>query len=181
MDFDEVVKKRKMVREYQQDKQVSAGIINKLLKNAHRSPSAGHTQVQEFIVIIDPVTKKKLCEASLRQSQVEDASVLIIVCSNTSRSVNRYGKRGTDFYSVIDGAFASMIILLSAVNEGIGTSFVGAFEDNKVSRILGLPVHVKPIGIIALGYSAEKPEKFERIKLNDLIHYERYDRTKRAT
>ena len=170
-----------MVRVYKRDKQVSAGIINKLLKNAHRSPSAGHTQVQEFIVIIDPITKRKLCEASLRQSQVEDASVLIIVCSNTSRSVNRYGKRGTDFYSVIDGAFASMIILLSAVNEGIGASFVGAFEDNKVSRILGLPVHVKPIGIIALGYPAEKPEKFERIKLNDLIHYERYDRTKRAT
>src|ERR687892_246580 len=181
MDFDEVIKRRKMIREFQQDRQISAELLRKLLRNAHRSPSAGHTQVQEFIVVIDPITKRKLCEASLGQSQVEDASVLIIVCSNTSRSVNRYGKRGTDFYSVIDGAFASMIILLSAVNEGIGASFVGAFEDNKVSKILGLPVHVKPIGIIALGYPAEKPEKFERIKLNDLIHYERYDRTKRAT
>jgi nitroreductase len=181
MDFDEVVKKRKMIREYQQDKQVSSDIINKLLKNAHRSPSAGHTQVQEFIVVIDPITKRKLCEASLGQSQVEDASVLIVVCSNTSRSVKRYKKRGTDFYSVIDGAFASMIILLSAVNESIGASFVGAFEDNRVAKILGLPVHVKPIGIIALGYPAEKPERFERIKLNNLVHYERYDRTKRAT
>ena len=75
-------------------------------------------------------------------------------------------------------AFASMIILLSAVNEGIGASFVGAFEDDKVTKILGLPVHVKPIGIIALGYPAEKPERFERIELNSLIHYEKYDRTK---
>ena len=178
MDFDEVVKKRKMVREYQRNRQVPTEVINKLLKNAHRSPSAGHTQVQEFIIVIDPITKKKLCQASLGQSQVEDASVLIVVCSNTSRSVNRYGKRGTEFYSVIDGAFASMIILLSVVNEGIGASFVGAFEDNKVSKILGLPAHVKPIGIIALGYSAEKPERFERIELNKLVHYERYDRTK---
>lgn len=178
MDFDEVVKKRKMIREYQQDIQIPVDIINKLLRNAHRSPSAGHTQVQEFIVVIDPITKKKLCEASLRQNQVEDASVLIVVCSNTSRSVNRYRKRGIEFYSVIDGAFASMIILLSAVNEGIGASFVGAFEDNKVSKILGLPVHVRPIGIIALGYPAEKPDRFERIALNKLVHYERYDRTK---
>jgi nitroreductase len=100
------------------------------------------------------------------------------VCSNTSRSVNRYGRRGIEFYSIIDGAFASMIILLSAVNEGIGASFVGAFEDNKVSKILGLPVHVGPMGIIALGYPAEKPERFERIELNKLVHYERYDRTK---
>ena len=180
MDFNEVVKKRKMIREYQQDRQIPTDIINNILRNAHSSPSAGHTQVQEFIVVIDPITKRKLCQASLGQSQVEDASVLIIVCSNTSRSVSRYGKRGTEFYSVIDGAFASMIILLSAVNEGIGASFVGAFEVNKVSKILGLPVHVKPIGIIALGYPAEKPERFERIELRNLVHYERYDRTKRV-
>ncbi len=73
-----------------------------------------------------------------------------------------------------------MIILLSAVNESIGASFVGAFEDNKVSRILGLPVHVRPMGIIALGYPAEKPERFEKIELSNLVHYERYDRTKRV-
>ena len=86
--------------------------------------------------MIDPITKRKLCKASLGLRQVEDASVLIVVCSNTSRSVNRYGKRGTEFYSVIDGAFASMIILLSAFNEGIGASFVGAFEDDKVTKSL---------------------------------------------
>jgi len=155
MDFNKVIKKRKMIREYQQDRKIPIAIIDKLLKNAHRSPSAGHTQVQEFIIAIDPITKRKLCEASLDQRQVEDASVLIVVCSNTSRSVNRYGKRGIEFYSIVDGAFASMIILLS-----------------------GLPVHVRPIGIIALGYPAEKPKRFERIELNKLVHYERYDRTK---
>jgi nitroreductase len=62
---------------------------------------------------------------------------------------------------------------LSAVNEGIGASFVGAFEDNRIVKILGLPVHVKPIWIIALEYPAEKPQRFERI---DLVHYEKYDR-----
>jgi nitroreductase len=114
MYIDEVVKKRKMIREYQQDKQIPTDIINKLLRNAHKSPSAGQTQVQEFIIVIDPITKRKLCQASLGQSQVEKASVLVIVCSNTSRSVDRYRKRGTEFYSIIDGAFASMIMLLSA-------------------------------------------------------------------
>lgn len=94
----EVIKKRKMIRKYQQDRQIPTEIINKFLRNAHRSPSAGHTQVQEFIIVIDPITKGKLCEASLKQSQVEDAPVLIVVCSNTSRSANRYRKRGTEFY-----------------------------------------------------------------------------------
>jgi hypothetical protein len=54
------------------------------------------------------------------------------------------------------------------------------FEDNKVTKILGLAVHVKPVGIIILGYPAEKPERIERIDMNKLFHYERYDRTKKV-
>ena len=69
------------------------------------------------------------------------------MCSNTSRSIGRYGNRGKEFYSIIDGAFASMLILLSGVNEGIGACFVGAFEDSKVSEMLELPKDVRPIGI----------------------------------
>jgi nitroreductase len=87
MDFEQIVKKRKMIREYQQDRQIPTDIINKLLRNAHRSPSAGHTQVQEFIIVIDPVTKRKLCEASLGQRQVEDAPVLIVVRVQTPRGL----------------------------------------------------------------------------------------------
>ena len=69
-----------------------------------------------------------------------------------------------------------MLILLSAVNEGIGACFVGAFQDNKVSEILELPKDVRPIGIICIGYPAEKPVKLERIDLKALVHYEKYGR-----
>src|SRR5918911_3624856 len=177
MDFDEVIKRRKMIREYDSNRQqIPEKIITKLIKNAHRAPSAGHTQVQEFIVVKDVSTKKKLRKAAVDQEYVEQAPLLIVVCSNTSRSVGRYGSRGREFYSIIDGAFASMLILLSAVNEGIGACFVGAFEDNKVSEILELPRDVKPIGIICIGYPAEKPEKIKRIDVKALVHYEKYGR-----
>ena len=167
MDFDEVIKKRKMIREYHQTRQVPTGIINKLLKNAHSSPSAGHTQVQEFIVVIDPITKRKL--SSIPRTKPGQR------CLSSNSCLLKYLDLLIDTekeaQNSIDGAFASMIILLSAVNEGIGASFVGAFEDNKVTKILVIPLHVKPIGIIALGYPAEKPERFERIELNSLVHY----------
>lgn len=68
--------------------------------------------------------------------------VLIHIINKLLRNAHKYRKRGTEFYRVIDGAFASMIILLSAVNEGIGASFVGAIEDNKVTKILGLPSYL---------------------------------------
>ena len=177
MEFDQVVRKRKMVRQYKAGKPIPDSIIITLMENAHTAPSAGHTQVQEFIIVKDPSTKLKLAEAALGQESVSGAPLLIVVCSNTSRSIDRYGKRGEDFYSVIDGAFASMIILLSAVNEGIGACFVGAFEDDKVSRILELPDHVKPIGIITLGYPTERPGKLSRIDISRLVFHDRYGNT----
>jgi nitroreductase len=174
MEFDQVIRKRKMVRRYKADKPIPDSIITTLIENAHRAPSAGHTQVQEFIIVKDSSTKLKLAKAALGQESVSDAPLLIVICSNTSRSIDRYGKRGKDFYSVVDGAFASMIILLSSVNEGISACFIGAFEDDKVSKILGLPDYVKPVGIIALGYPNERPEQLSRIDISKLVHYDRY-------
>jgi nitroreductase len=162
LDFDEVVKRRKMIREYDLNRQqIPDQIITKLIKNAHKAPSAGHTQVQEFIIVKDASTKKRLRKAAVNQEYVETAPLLIVVCSNTSRSIGRYGSRGREFYSIIDGAFASMLILLSAVNEGIGACFVGAFQDNKVSEILELPKDVRPIGIICIGYPQKNPKSLK--------------------
>ena len=175
MELDQAVRQRKMIRKYQ-NREVSERLVNKLIESASRAPSAGHTQVQEFIIVKDPETKRKLRRASVNQEQVEDAPVLIVVCSNTSRSIGRYGQRGIEFYSIIDGAFASMLILLTATNEGLGAGFVGAFDDDKVSEILGLPDDgsVRAIGIIAIGYPDEEPTRLERIERSRLIHHERW-------
>ena len=174
MEFDLVLKKRRMVRSFN-ERHVDDAQIARLLKNAHRAPSAGFLQQQEFIVVKDKKIREKLAEAAVGQDFVAQAPVVIVVCSNTDRVVKRYGDRGVNFYSVIDGAFASMLILLTVVNEGLAACFVGAFKDNEVSKILKLPKHVKPIGIISVGYTNEPPEKFNRMSLKESLHYERYD------
>jgi nitroreductase len=78
------------------------------------------------------------------------------------------------FDSIVNGAFVSMVILLTAVNEGIGACFVGAFEDNKVSAILELAEFVKPIGIIYIDYPAEETDRIERISPSELFYYGKY-------
>jgi nitroreductase len=83
-------------------RQIPDHIIMTLIKNAHRAPSAGHTQVQEFVIVKNSTTRKKLRKAAVDQEYVEQAPVLIIVCSDTSRSVTRYGYRGSQFYSIIE-------------------------------------------------------------------------------
>ena len=155
-----------MIRDYDLEKQIPNELITKLIKNARSG-----------IYNSKGCFNKKEIKAAVNQEYVENAPLLIVVCSNTSRSVGRYGSRGREFYSIIDGAFASMLILLSAVNEGIGACFVGAFQDNKVSHILELPKDVRPIGIVCIGYlsAQQKPEKLERIDVKALVHYEKYN------
>jgi len=175
MELDQVIRRRRMIRKYQK-REVPEQLIDKMIDNACRAPSAGHTRVQEFIVVKDRATKRKLKLASVNQDHLEQAPVLIVVCSNTSRSVGRYGRRGIEFYSVVDGAFASMLILLTATNEGLGAGFVGAFDDDKVSEILGLPEDgsVRPVGIIAIGYPDEEPPRLGRIARDRIVHRERW-------
>ncbi len=85
-------------------------IINKRIKNASKAPSVGHTQEQEFIIVRDPAMKKKLRQALVNQKYVEDAPVLIVVCSKKALLALSVAvvSGGGDFYSIIDGAFASM-------------------------------------------------------------------------
>lgn len=174
MEFDKVIAKRHMVRSYQ-DRPVEEEKVQKILENAHQAPSAGFKQPQEFILVRDSQVKKALAHAALDQMYIAEAPVVIVVCSDTSRPAERYGRRGVEFYSVIDGAFAAMIILLTAVDEGLGAGFVGAFDDAQVSRVLGLPDRVRPIGIMPIGYPAEEPRDLERIPLERIVHHDRWE------
>jgi nitroreductase len=175
VEFQAVLRKRRMVRAFQ-EREVEEEKLRVILENAHRAPSAGHLQPQEFIVVRSREVKERLAEAALGQRFIAQAQVVIVVCSDMRRIVWRYGERGRHFYSIIDGAFASMIILLTAVNLGLGACFVGAFRDEDVSAILGLPREVRPIGIIGIGYPAEPPERFRWRPLAERVHYERWGR-----
>lgn len=93
---------------------------------------------------------------------VAQAPLVIVVVSDIRRSVRQYGEWGVRFFGIIGGAFAAMLVLLAAVDEGLGACFVGSFHDREVQRVLGLPPDVRPVGIIPVGYCAEGPEKFPR-------------------
>jgi nitroreductase len=106
---------------------------------------------------------------------VAQAPVLIVVVSDVRRSARRYGQRGAHFFSIIDGAFVAMLILLAVVEEGLGACFVGSFYDEEVQQVLGLPRDVRPIGIIPIGYyCAQQPRRFPRRSRAHIVHRDRY-------
>lgn len=175
MEFDLVVRRRGMVRTFRPDP-VEPEKLRRLLEHAWRAPSAGFTQPLELIRVTDARVKRVLVRAAWDQDWVGAGPELLVVCADTARSGRRYGARGVQRYSIIDAAFASMLILLSAVNEGLGSCFVGAFDDDAVRAALGLPAHILPVGLIPVGYRAERPPRYRRRPLASLVHLNRWQR-----
>lgn len=173
MEFREVVRKRFMCRAFE-DREVPREKVEAILDAAKRFPSAGHTQPQEFIVVRDPGVREALGRAALGQMFLAEAPVLIAVVSDTERSAARYGRRGVEFYSILDGGFASMLVLLAAVDEGLGATFVAAMDDDVVAEVLGLPRKVRPIGLIGIGYCAQAPSRHGRRPPHEIVHRDRY-------
>ena len=172
--FAAVVKHRAMIRAYKSDP-VPEEKIQRLLKYAVRAPSAGNLQPWEFIVVKSPETRAKLAKAAFDQTSVASAPAVIVTCADIQRAGSQYGARGA-FYSLVDTAFASLLILLGAVEQGLGACFVGSYNPEEVVKIFALPDHVRPVGLITVGYPAEQPRKpgTAKIPLSKLVHMEKW-------
>ncbi len=173
MGFDDLVGSRSSIRAFRPET-IPPDLLDKLLRSAVRAPSAGNLQAWEFVVVQEPETKRRLAEAAMEQMFIAEAPLVIVTCRNLERNARRYGDRGRHFYSLIDASFASLMILLAAHNEGLGACFVGAYRDDEVSRILGLPEHARPVGIIPIGWPAESVTATERMAPAEVVHYERF-------
>lgn len=170
-DLLEAIKGRRSVRAFKR-KEVSDEYVDRLIDAARWAPSAGNIQPWEFIVIRRPEIKKALAEAALDQSFIEEAPVVIVVCANEVSSSQGYGIRGKALYCIQDTAAAAQNIHLVAYSFGLGTCWVGAFEEDEARRILKIPAGVRPVAIIPVGYPAEDPRPQTRRPVNQIVHNE---------
>jgi len=172
--FADIVRRRAMIRAYKSDP-VPEGKIQRLLKYAVRAPSGGYLQPWEFIVVKSPDVRTALAKAAMNHSAVATAPVIIATCADIQRAGSQFGTRGS-FVSLIDTAFASLLILLGAVEQGLGACFVASYNAEEVTKILELPPHVRPVGLITVGYAAEAPQKppTKKIPLKKLVHVDKW-------
>jgi nitroreductase len=155
-------------------KPVDDKLIGVMLHMAVQSPSAGNVQEWRFIVVKNDELKKKLYEAALRQDFIKDAPVVIVVCADLKSISLKYGKRGELLYALQDTANATMSMLLAAHALGLGSVWVGAFDEDKVKFILDLPEHIRPVAILPIGYPAEKPKKPDRIPFENVTWVDKW-------
>lgn len=142
---------------------------NELLKAANAAPSAGNSQARFFYLVKKTETKNDLARAAYGQYFIEEASIILVVCSDCPKSGSRYGRRGETLYAIQDATASIQNILLAAHALDLGSCWVGAFDEEEVREILSIPKNLRPIAILPVGYPNEQPSKTPRIPLDDAV------------
>src|SRR6266567_7295478 len=141
-----------------------------VLENAMHVPSAGFTQDFDFVVVREQTQKRKLAEAAreadyvrmghAKSDFISAAPIVVVPCASKPRFESKYGapaeKNARLPWWLIDSGFASLALILSAFEEGLGASFIGAIDDQKVVEALSLPPDksIVPLAIVPMGYKS---------------------------
>ncbi|MBU7014372.1 MAG: nitroreductase family protein [Theionarchaea archaeon] len=169
MELFEAIQTRRSVRKFREN-EIPRNKLRIILESAILAPSEGNLQSWRFYVVKNRKTKEELAKAALEQNFIAQAPVIIVVCTDLE-AVAPYGRRGRELYALQSTAAAIENMLLTAVSQGLGACWVGAFKEDWVSRILNLKTTVRPVALVAVGYAAEEPSSRERIPLEAVSVY----------
>jgi nitroreductase len=169
-EFFQFLTSRSSVREYSGEP-VSDDAIGYLLDCASTAPSAGNLEAWDVVLARDPGTKESLSDAALGQPQVRDAALVLVVCANYVRSMSRYGERGI-LYAVQDATIACTYLMLAAHALRLVACWVGAFDEEDVKAVVGLPAHIRPVALLCIGKGSLPVELTERMPVSDHYHHE---------
>jgi nitroreductase len=158
-----IIKSRRSIRKYKA-KQVAKDLIEKILEAARWTPSAINKQPWHFVIVQNPKTKSQISNKSFA-GPAKNAPTVIVVCTNIK----------TSKWVTIDASLASQNIMLEAHSLGLGTCFVGAFDEETVRKVLGIPEEYKVIGLIALGYPDEEPHAGPRKGIEQISSLDKFE------
>ncbi len=201
MEFQDVVRHRRMIRKYDLDRPVPKEIVDRMLQNAVRAPSAGFSQGWGFLVLDTQDGIARFREACLLDDEPDnylaatvEAPVVIVTHSNRSVYLERYARadkardpaKADEFWPApywdIDTGMAALLILQTAVDAGLGACFFGVplQRFSQYRKAFGVPEEFKPIGAVSIGYPANEPKRDLRSRrkpADEVIHFGRWGTT----
>jgi nitroreductase len=158
MDVFEAIKLRRSVRAYEPIP-VAKDKIEKILEAARLAPSAKNVQPWYFVVVTDAEKKEKIARSGRFAGFLKEAPVVIVGCGDS---------RASPKWHVVDVSIAMQNMVLAATAEGLGTCWVGSFDEGLVKEILKVPEHYKVVALLAVGYPRKKLDLMSK-----LIHFVR--------
>ena len=167
----EAIQKRRSVRKYKQDPIPEEALL-RVLEAARLAPSGKNFQPWKFIIVKDKELKEKLARASAGQFFIAKAPIIVIGCGFPDKCYARMGRYMKSWS--VDVTIALEHLILQAQEEGLGTCWIGSFEEEEVKAILNVPEEVKVLALTPLGYPDEIPRFRGRKSLDEIISYDRY-------
>jgi len=179
MEFSEVVRRRRMIRRYDPSRPVAREVVERCLDHAVRAPSAGFSQGWDFLVLSEADERESFWTATTDQgapsdswlSGIRTAPVLILCLSDKDAYLDRYAEPDKGWadrdearwpvpYWDIDTGMAALLILLTAVDEGLGSLFFGVPPDrhDAVRDAFAIPAGHTIVGVVALGHAVPGPK-----------------------
>ncbi len=169
MNVYEAIKKRRSVRDYKPEP-VPEESLRRILEAGRLAPSAHNAQDWKFVVVKDSEKRKALAKAAFGQGFVAKAPVVIVAVALNPEDVMG---GGVPTYAV-DLAIAVDHMTLAAVEEGLGTCWIGAFSQGEVKRILNVPQKYKVVALLALGFPADSAKPKVRKNLKEIVCFETF-------
>ena len=165
MDIYEAIEKRRSVREFREDEPVTEDSLKKILEAGRMAPSAHNAQEYKFVVVKNGPKRKELAKAASDQRFIAKAPVIIAAVSLNPEHLL---SSGVPAYA-LDLAIALDHMTLAAVEEGLGTCWIGAFSQEEVKQVLDIPEKYKVVALLPLGVSYDEPGVKSRKKLKELV------------
>jgi nitroreductase len=173
MDVLECIHTRRSIRKYQ-DIPIPFELAGRVVEAGMQAPTAGNIQDYRFVIVENKAKRAQIAEACLQQYWMEVAPVHIVVCIDIKRAKQFYGIRGERLYSVQHAAAAAENMLLAAHHFGLGACWVGAFDEEAIKNICGVPEYARPELIITLGYADEIPPRPPKFIIETYTYLERF-------
>ena len=166
----EAILMRKSVRSWAPG-QIETEKLRRVLEAARLAPSARNDQEWRFVVVTDPETRRRIGEAARNQAFVAAAPAVIACCAETDKHLMRCGQPAY----VVDTSIAVDHLTLAAVEEGLGTCWIGAFDADAVHAILGIPPEVEIVALLPIGYPSDPSQaRKSRLPLDQIVRYEHW-------
>ncbi|MCC8987182.1 MAG: nitroreductase family protein [Candidatus Contendobacter sp.] len=170
-DFFTTVRHRHSIRKYQPDMPIEPTKLHAILEMACAAPSAGDLQSYRIIVVRDLADRQALVHAAHQQTFIAEAPVCLVFCADPARSETAFGERGAKLYAMQDATIAAAYAQLAIVAAGMGSTWVGYFEEDRVCAALQLESGLEPLALLSLGYPAELPEASSRRRLDEVVKW----------
>jgi len=171
VDLYQVIKTRRSIRTYKTDP-VPDDILIRILEAGRLAPSAKNIQPWKFIVIKDEKIRQELVPACRNQTFIGQAPIVICVVALEKIAWGNMGGYWSSY--PVDLAIALEHIILAATAEGLGTCWIGAYQEEEVKRILQVPQDVKVIALTPLGYPAQQIEPRPRKPLSEIVSFDKF-------